>query len=455
MIMSHPRFVPTLLLLLATANLSCGPTKKPLARGRDSGKGTVTHVNSTRVTKKDLKRTVTVPGSVFAFESAKLYSRVGGYLNELDADIGDQVVKGQVLARIQVPELRTELLQHEADVKFSRSQVDQQSALVQQANAALVVAKANLDRVAVTRRERLAEIDLRKVELASWQELIKGSPAIERSKLDEARFRLRESEAALAGIDADKVIQSARIEDARAAIRKAQADERAAKSHIAVVAASLETSRARLEFSSIKAPYDGVIVARYCDTGAFIRPAGSNSEAQPVLRIARVDKVRVRLDVPMDSVASLTTGDPIVFDKIPAAPGLAIKSSITRISEALEERSRMMRAEVVVDNPVDPSGKRRLRPGYYGRVTVVLEAHPATLSVPASAVFERGGQASVFRIDGGVARLTPIEVVIRTDAHVGVGSGLELGQEVVVSGASTLEDGQKIMGNREAQEAGR
>jgi len=437
-------------LLAATAAVGCSDSRAAgpgNAQGTDSAGGSdesLPQVVTTEVAEEDLTLSVTMPGSVQALEAADLYAKVGGYLETIEVDIGDEVEQGQLLAVISVPEMLPELRRHEAEVEYARSQVEQRAAAVNEAGAKVTAVEAELGRLQAARREKEADVALRRSELERWRELIEESPSIEKRKLDEARHREEAAEAALASVEADTVAAQARIEEAKAAVLKAQADERVARARVPVAEASRDAMQELMQYAEIMAPFAGVITERHVHPGAFIRPASTNSGAMPLLRIERVDRVRVTVDLPMDAVAFLSRGDRVVFDGLIAAPGARFEGTITRLSGALGQRSRMMRAEVELDNPPDARGERTLRPGYYGNLTVQLEEYPGTPTVPAAAVFTRAGETWVFTIEDGTVRRRSIEAVFRDGAKVGVGAGLSAGQVVVTSGAGGLADGQRV-----------
>jgi RND family efflux transporter MFP subunit len=65
-------------------------------------------VETVGVGRRDFSRSITLPGSVVAFEQAVLYARVSGYLSRIHVDKGDRVRKGQVLAELEIPEMAKE-----------------------------------------------------------------------------------------------------------------------------------------------------------------------------------------------------------------------------------------------------------------------------------------------------------------------------------------------------------
>jgi HlyD family secretion protein len=82
--------------------------------------------------------------------------------------------------------------------------------------------------------------------------------------------------------------------------------------------------------------------------------------------------------------------------------------------------------------------------GYRVEVRLTLWAADHVVQVPQGAVFRRGDGWAVFRIDGGVARLTPIEVGHRGDTAVEVLSGISVGETVIVSPGDRVMEGVQL-----------
>ena len=129
-----------------------------------------------------------------------------------------------------------------------------------------------------------------------------------------------------------------------------------------------------MNYTVIKAPYDGVITKRMVDLGSYVLPAENNSAAMPVFELTQISKVRIVVAVPNNKVGRIEAGQAVVFDSIGGLQGQAFHGTVTRTAGALSPKTRTMRIEVHFDNPaVDAiSGKKvELKPGLYGTLTVM------------------------------------------------------------------------------------
>ena len=125
--------------------------------------------------------TVVAPGTVAAFYTADLYAKESGYVSEVLADIGDHVEKRQPLAVIDNPELKQQLVAAQATETARREMVKAADAMVQQAKAAVEVAKRQLAGIE-------ADLKLTQVTLKRQEELFAGK-AITVQQLDEMRVK--------------------------------------------------------------------------------------------------------------------------------------------------------------------------------------------------------------------------------------------------------------------------
>jgi RND family efflux transporter MFP subunit len=206
----------------------------------------------------------------------------------------------------------------------------------------------------------------------------------------------------------------------------------------------LDTARARqaeieaqMAYATIESPFDGVVTWRTIDPGDMVYEASSPKGGdQPLLRVAKVDVIRVRTYVPERESAWVDIGDAatVVFD---ALPGTAFSGPVARVSQALDVATRTMLIEIDL-----PNDDGRIRPGYYGRARIVLERREGVLALPSSAVRSEGGNAYVYIVaDGDRAQRMPVGIGIDSAGWLEITSGLSGNERIVTGAASDLGDG--------------
>ena len=91
-----------------------------------------------------------------------------------------------------------------------------------------------------------------------------------------------------------------------------------------------------------------------------------------------------------------------------------------------------------------PNKDKRLRPGLFARVTVLLQLKEDAVSVPEQAIVPQGDSQFVFKIDDGKVRLTEVTVGMRRSGQVEIVDGLQAGDQVVTAGQLKLRDGTAV-----------
>jgi len=202
--------------------------------------------------------------------------------------------------------------------------------------------------------------------------------------------------------------------------------------------ATLQQTLAQQAYEIIRAPFSGVITARYVDVGALV-PAGTGSTqtVQPVVDLSDLDRLRVQVYVGQADAARLRPGDPVslVTDSDPAHP---IDVVVSRLSLGLDPRSRTMLVEIDVDNrPV------RLFPGQFVRATLRLKGARLP-QVPSDSLAWRGDKLFVAVVEEGRVHLRPVQAGDDDGTRVTVLSGLQGGETVVQNPSAELQDGDAV-----------
>jgi multidrug efflux pump subunit AcrA (membrane-fusion protein) len=447
----HIRILCLFGLVAGILNLAgCGPGAPGRARGV-SPRTTSTDegVPLVHPQRKALRRTIEQPGTIRAYEETQLFARVPGYVRiprnqqgRLLSDIGrkvrgprfdntgKEVAPGDVLAELLVPELKEEMHQKQALVAVAEATVEQAfktlaaaAAGVEVADAAVIEAKAFHDRW--------------ESEAKRMEELAKSGVVVGQTR-EETLKQYRAGQGRLASA-------KAAVQKAKADQGKADADVRAARAHVSVARAEARRSEAMYSYATIRAPFDGVITRRKASNGDFVQPAGGHGDW--LFTIACVDPLRVVIAVPEEDAPLVHDGANVTLT-VQALVGPPPTGTIARTSWDLEHTSRTLRAEI--DLPVKG---RDLRPGMYvyGKIEAVL---PEAWILPATALVKQGDNMVCFRIEGGKAIRTPVQVgrgdgqfvQVHTFQKIGPPATWQewTGNEKVAQLGAGLADGQEV-----------
>jgi RND family efflux transporter MFP subunit len=205
-----------------------------------------------------------------------------------------------------------------------------------------------------------------------------------------------------------------------------------AKGRLDAAIAHQAQAEAMLEYTAIDAPFDGVVTLRTIDLGDTVYQASSpKGKTEPLLRVAKVDVIRVKTYVPeLDSIWA-DVGDPttVTFE---ALPGRVFTSKVARVSGALDPTTRTMLVEIDL-----PNADGVLRPGLYGRARIALERREHALVLPSGAVRVGDGGAQVFVVTGDVVHRKNVTLGLVDSQWTEITGGLDEGERVVADASAT------------------
>ena len=385
--------------------------------------------------------------TVHGYETTDVMSKLAGYVSKIHgvdgdggpADIGSVVKEDQVLVELFVPEMMDEMAEKMAELGQANAAVDQAVAAVKEADAEAASKAAEIQQAMAMAKQKDAMRSYREKQFDRVSRLFTTGVVAEESKI-EAKFAMDAARAEfVVGADNKEFYPGIRIAEAHAlaataAKDRSVADLELAKQKVNVAAAGIAKLKTMQEYTMIKAPFDGIITRRMVDHGAFVRPP-SNSGAMPLFTITRVDKVRVVVSVPNNKAAKARKGQAVVLDRIGGLKGVAIEGHVSRIADALEKGSRMMRIEVDILNPavdVFTKEKIRLRPGLYGTVNVTIKNHGAIPIVPTKSVAtDSDGRDFVMMMRDGKPVRQAVEIAYDDAITIGLSKGVKIGDEVL------------------------
>lgn len=206
-------------------------------------------------------------------------------------------------------------------------------------------------------------------------------------------------------------------------------------------AKNLMQQRAALRnYTKVRAPYDGIVTARFADPGALIQVATSSAtNAIPLFTVMDLSSVRVYANVPQDDSPWIVPGTTKATVIVKELPDRSFKGSVTRSTLALDPSTRSLLIEVDLLN-----SDHVLRPGTFAEMAIGLREIPQALVLPPQAVISGPKGKSVFVIQDGKAKTMPIQTGITDGKWIEISSGLQGHEEVVVVGKRKLLDGAPV-----------
>jgi multidrug efflux pump subunit AcrA (membrane-fusion protein) len=384
------------------------PTALAPTQSAQSAPAAAPAVKVVRPEKKAVRRPILRPGfNIEPYERTPIYAKVAGYVRKWNVDIGDGVRKDDVLAEIDVPEMEVELKQKEASVLQAASEIKQAQSAVLRAEAEERRAKSQFDRMSLVGR----------------------GGVLDKDQVDEYRLG---------------------FEAAQAAVAKAQADVDVARARHKVAEADCDRVRTLLQYTTIKAPYDGVVTHRAVSKGDFVQPAAAG-KGEALFVVEQLKPARVYINVPDIEAAWVRDGDAAVV-RVPGLQGRQFRGTVTRSAKSLNPVNRTLRTEIDL-----PNDDGRLLPGMFVDATIIAERKDVW-ALPAAAVVTQGDQTFCYRVEDGKAIRTSVQVGLRgpdlvevvkkqtKPARPGEDVAWEdfTGEEIVAGEASSFADGQAV-----------
>lgn len=326
-------------------------------------------------------------GYVVAQRRADVASKATGRLEWLGVEEGSRVKKGQVIAKLENQDV---------------------TATMEQAAANVSVAKANVEQ---------AEAELKDASLG----LNRARDLIEKHSISQEAY-----DAAVA-----------RNDKARAALTSVKA---------AVVAANAAYRGAQVavEYTLIRAPFDGVILAKNANIGDVVAPFSTTPLSKgAVVSMADMDTLEVEADVSESNLQKVKLGQPCEI-QLDALPDSRFRGVVHRVVPTVDRTKATVLVKVhFVDKDSRILPDMSAKVAFLSRELSPKQQRPVTV-VPQSAVVSRDGKQWVFLVRGNMAA----EVTVETGASLGdglvVSQGLSPGDKVVLKPPAGLKDGAEI-----------
>jgi cobalt-zinc-cadmium efflux system membrane fusion protein len=353
------------------------------------------------VEQRQQKRVVEAVGSLFAYDEVTVSSEAEGRVEQVMADVGDRVGKGQTLARVSPVE--------------QQLTVDQQQAALMQARARLGLGENENElkdvRQAAEVKKAAADLTDAEQKYRRAQSLLETG-VIPRQQYDEAEARYKSAKAAY-----DLAAQQ--VENMRASMRQTQS--------------SLNLASKRLRDTDIRAPFAGHVKAREVTMGQYLKIQ------TPVMTIVNIDPLRARLSVPEKMSPWVRVGREVKLS-LEAFPGREFTGRISRINPSVDEKNRTFEIEALVSNRGS-----ELKPGSFVKATIQSDKVDSILTIPFNAVIYLFGAYKVFVVQGGAIKEREVKLGDRLGDLVEIIEGVRADDKVAISsGGPQLKDGMEV-----------
>ena len=331
------------------------------------------------VTRGALASAVSATGTLNAVITVQVGSQVSGQVKEMFVDFNSAVSKGQIIARINPDLFEAQVNQAMAQLDGAEAMVLNQQAVIEKTRADLESSRAALaSSHAQTLKSQVAVVDGKR-NLGRQHDLRERS-LIAQADEDAAQVQYDSAVAQYESSAAQERAAGAALRSAEGQLKVADTLLKNLQAQVAQNEANLAQAKLSLGYTIIRAPVDGVVVARNVDVGQTV----AASLQAPVLFVIAQDLSKMQVDTNVDEadVGRVQVGQQTTFT-VDAFPGRTFSGAITQVRKAAQILQNVVTYDVVVsaDNP-----DLKLLPGMTANIKVVTDQRDGVLQVPNAAL---------------------------------------------------------------------
>src|SRR5467141_3043632 len=274
------------------------------------------------------------------------------------------------------------------------------------------------------------EVDGRIVEIVirEGQEVDQGTPLF---KVDDAQLR-----AQVAQLEAQRDLAQqalARAKDLAQQNASSTADLEKAEAEARSAQAQYDLQRIRLERTTVRAPFAGVVGQRYVSLGDYV------TSSSKLVSLHTVNPQRAAFQVPERFARDLKAGQDVSF-RVAAIPGRDFIRQVDFVDSVVQLPGRTILVKARVPNPA-----RLLQPGMFIEARLVTAVRSQAIVVPEDAVVPAAGASFVWVVADGKVDRRKVTLGVRTPGFVEVMEGVKAGEQVVTGGLELLAPGAPVM----------
>ncbi len=368
------------------------------------------------------------------------------------AEQGEQRAKSayeQAIANLDLVKAgsrKQQKLQSDQSVLAAQQQITQAEAGVATARANLISAQADYERMDYLYKEGVVsrmQFEHATAQREASSQAVKQYEAVVSQARTGLEIAQAQSSMVYEGARTQEITAAEKqVEQASASYEQAKQDAVMAhqggrKEDIALASAGISQAKSSLagaqnmaSYTSIYAPFSGVITARKADPGSMAMPQMS------ILSMDDDSLYQLMSSVPERLAVKLAPGTKVSIrlDSL----NLTLPATVSEIVPSADAASHTLNAKI------DLPASAGINTGLFGRLSVTTGTEP-TIVIPASALLERKGLTGVYVVnEGGTAQFTLVTIGKRWDDRLQVLSGLQDGQRVVTTKVNNITAGQHI-----------
>jgi RND family efflux transporter MFP subunit len=430
----------TAALVLSSIALMSGCRSGASANTNANNQPTVVDVTAASAVIQQIPTYFEATGNLVSDASTDVAPAVAGKIAQVNFDIGSYVNQGDILIRlderdaaIRLEQAQAQLNQSQSNVMQAEAQAEQARANVRQAQAQLGLSpneKFDINDVAEVRNAK-ANLDLAELEANRASRLLESGD-LSRSLYDQRKTQRDQARAAYQTALNGANQRFAAIRTAEAQVSTAEAGVKAARSAVGAAEAQVASAQKAVNDTYVRSPISGYVSDKVADVGEYISPSAPNTK---IATIVRTSVLRLRIDVPEQSIGKVATGQSISL-QVSAFPDRNFAGTVVRMSPSVNATARTLVIEAEV-----PNSDGLLKPGQFATVRITQSKPEPAVMIPVTAVRTEGDVSRVFIVADGAAREQLVQLGLLENDMIQIKQGVIEGQMVATSNLNNLSDG--------------
>lgn len=266
----------------------------------------------------------------------------------------------------------------------------------------------------ITRNDTLAFIDDR-IPLANYLQA-KSQVLSAENNLNISQLNLKSDEELYSNGDISKLA----FQNSQLALKSAEANLLSAKANLSLLEKGYYDTR-------ITSPINGLISRKFINVGTMVNPG------MPLYTVVDLSKLKIETGVAQDLIDKVRVGSKAEL-KISGLNNEKFDAYVAHTSPQADEATGVFKIEIHLNNTPD----MKILAGMTADIDLALTSLEETLFVPDHSIVTRGDEEFVYKIENGIAKLTPIVTNGSFGANVLIESGISEGDEIVVVGMKNL-----------------
>ncbi|MDJ0655003.1 MAG: HlyD family efflux transporter periplasmic adaptor subunit [Xanthomonadales bacterium] len=359
------------------------------------------------VERGDLVRDVSVQGRVVAAVSPTLFAPAAGTIS-LEVEAGAQVSEGQILARVDSPELTSQLEQE-------RSTLDRLG--------------IELERQRIEARQKLLDnqknVDLAQVTLtAADREKRRADAARDIAAISEIDFEKAQDDLRNAQLAYDHSVQDAKLDEERLSFELKTRELQVERQRLLV-----DDLARQVDELAMRSPVNGIV------GNLLVEQKSAVTRNQSVMAVVDLGVFEVEAQIPESYADDLGLGMPAEVQSGTAG----YPASVVAVSPEIIQNQVTTRIRFQQQSPPGLRQNQRLT------TRILLEEKPDVLMLPRGQFLDTGGGRVVYVVEDGLAKRRSIETGARSLASVEIVAGLAPGETVVLSSIDQFRGAETVL----------